>query len=303
MKIPLIFEIKGNSLDDGPGIRTVIFFKGCPLSCLWCHNPEGMRPGVELSFDQRECIGCGTCIETCSLQALSGKNKFYVDRQKCNLCFRCVETCPSGALERVGWEMTKAAIVDQVLKDKPFFVTSGGGVTLSGGEPTLAMDFLSGFLQDLKTNGLHCLLETCGLFDPERFKKLIYPHLDAIYFDLKFFDEDLHKQFCGVSNTNILVNFANLLTLAREDGKVLLPRIPLVPSITDTDANLRKIAAFLQSLQVTKTVLLAYNPLWPEKSAKLGYDSTGISQPLKEWLPKEKIHHCEDIFHGYGIEV
>lgn len=303
MKIPLVFEIKGNSLDDGPGIRTVIFFKGCPLSCLWCHNPEGMRPDVALSFDQRECIGCGTCIETCSLHAISCNNKFYVDRQKCNLCFRCVEVCPSSALERLGREMTKSAIVNQVVKDKPFFITSGGGVTLSGGEPTMAMDFLSDLLQDLKSNGLHCLLETCGLFDLERFKKLIYPHLDDIYFDLKFFDQGLHKRFCGVSNSPILANFANLLMLTREDGKVLLPRIPLVPSISDTDTNLRQIAAFLQSLQVTKAVLLSYNPLWPEKRDKLGYDSTDISQPLKEWLPKEKIHHCEDIFRRYGIEV
>lgn len=303
MKIPLIFEIKGNSLDDGPGIRTVIFFKGCPLSCLWCHNPEGMRLGLALSFDQRECIGCGTCLETCQLHALSGNNKFYVDRQKCNLCFMCVETCPAGALERVGHEMTGAAIIEQVLKDKPFFITSGGGVTLSGGEPTLAMDFLSGLLQDMKTNGLHCLLETCGLFDLTRFRKLIYPHLDAIYFDLKLFDESLHKRFCGVSNIPILANFAHLLTLTREDGKALLPRIPLVPSITDTDDNLRKIASFLQSLHVTKASLLAYNPLWPEKGAKLGYGLTGISKPLKEWMPKEKIHYCEDIFRMYGIEV
>jgi pyruvate formate lyase activating enzyme len=165
------------------------------------------------------------------------------------------------------------------------------------------MDFLSGLLQDLKDNGLHCLLETCGLFDLERFKELIYPHLDAIYFDLKFFDEGLHKQFCGVSNATILANFAKLITLTREDDKVFLPRIPLVPSITDTDTNLREIADFLQSLQVKKAVLLSYNPLWSEKSAKLGYDSAGISQPLKEWLPKEKIHHCENIFRGYGIEV
>ena len=300
---PLIFEIKRNSLDDGPGIRTVIFFKGCPLSCLWCHNPEGMRPDVELSFDQRECIGCGTCIETCPLQALSSTNKFYVDLQKCNLCFRCVETCPCGALERVGLEITKAAIIDQVLKDKPFFVTSGGGVTLSGGEPTIDMDFISGLLQDLKTHGLHCLLETCGLFDPERFKKLIYPHLDAIYFDLKFFDEGLHKRFCGASNTPILANFASLLKLTRDDGKVLLPRIPLVPSITDTDDNLREIADFLQSLQVTQAVLLSYNPLWPQKCAKLGYNSPGISQPMKEWLTAAKIHHCEDVFLEYGVDT
>jgi len=165
------------------------------------------------------------------------------------------------------------------------------------------MDFLSGLLQDLKTHGLHCLLETCGLFDPERFKKLIYPHLDAIYFDLKFWDEGLHKQFCGASNTTILANFASLLKFTRDYGKVLLPRIPLVPTITDTDANLRGIAAFLQSLGVTQAVLLSYNPLWPQKCAKLGYNASGISQPIKEWLPAEQIHHCEDIFREYGIDT
>ena len=303
MKIPLIFEIKGNSLDDGPGIRTVIFFKGCPLSCVWCHNPEGIRPDPALSFDQGECVACDACIEVCPKQALSRNSSVFIDRRKCDLCFLCVEACPSRALERVGREMTRAAVVDQVLKDKSFFTTSGGGVTCSGGEPTLAMDFLSELLQTLKTHGIHCLLETCGLFDRDRFTDLVYPHLDAIYYDLKFFDEALHKRFCGVGNAVILANFTHLLNLARKDGKDFLPRIPLVPGLTDTDDNLRAIASFLRSLQITKAGLLAYNPLWPEKSVKLGYDSSGINQSMKQWLPAEKIHHCERIFRGYGIEV
>ncbi len=126
----LILEIKGNSLDDGPGIRTVVFFKGCPLNCVWCHNPESKKKAIELSWDSKECIGCKSCIEVCRANAISVKNPYYIDRSKCTLCFECVDVCPSGALSRVGKYMTVNEIMKEILKDKPFFITSGGGVTL-----------------------------------------------------------------------------------------------------------------------------------------------------------------------------
>jgi pyruvate formate lyase activating enzyme len=303
MKAPLIFEIKGNSLDDGAGIRSVVFFKGCPLACIWCHNPEGMRTGVEIAFDQRECIGCNTCIETCLQHALARDNPFFIDRQRCTLCFLCTEACPSGALDRVGREMTKEAILEKVLKDKPFYDTSGGGVTLSGGEPTLYMDSVSALLQALKTHGIHCLLETCGQFDLERFTALVYPYLDAIYYDIKLFDPEEHKRFCGVTNATILANFVELVERTRADGKEFLPRVPLVPNITDSDANLGAIAAFLQSHQVTKAKLLPYNPLWPEKSSKVGIGTDSLDASMKKWMASEKIKHCESIFRDHDLDV
>ena len=140
---PLILDIKGNSLDDGPGIRSVIFFKGCPLACTWCHNPESKRFEAEISFDAKACIGCDACLSACPQDALSRDNPFFIDRRRCDLCFRCIDACHSGALSRVGQEMGIAEIVARVLDYKPFYDTSGGGVTLSGGEPTVYMDFAS----------------------------------------------------------------------------------------------------------------------------------------------------------------
>jgi pyruvate formate lyase activating enzyme len=300
---PLILEIHGNSLDDGPGIRSVVFFKGCPLSCGWCHNPEGKLCVVEIAFNSKECVGCNNCMRLCPENALSRKNRYFIDRTRCSLCFRCADACPSEALSRVGREMEVGEIMNTVMKDKPFYDISGGGVTLSGGEPTLYMDFLSFLMRSFKANGIHCILETCGQFAWERFTDLVYPYLDAIYFDLKIYDSDSHKFFCGISNTTILGNFIRLAERSREDGKELLPRIPLVPGITDTDANLSAIAAFLISRRVTRAKLLPYNPLWPDKNSKLGGVSANLGTTLMKWMPQERVKHCESIFHKYGINV
>ncbi|MFW6113673.1 MAG: glycyl-radical enzyme activating protein, partial [Actinomycetota bacterium] len=206
-KDPLILDIKGNSLDDGPGIRTVIFFKGCPLSCVWCHNPESKRTGPEISFDAGECIGCDSCIGVCERGALSRSNPVFIDRDKCDLCMRCVDECPAQALSSVGRSMMVEGIVEEVEKDLPFFKTSGGGVTLSGGEPTLFMDFASRLLRLLKSLSVHTLVETCGYFDYLDFKTSLYPYLDLIYYDLKLYDPEEHRKYCGVPNKKILENF------------------------------------------------------------------------------------------------
>jgi pyruvate formate lyase activating enzyme len=251
MKTPLVFEITSNVLDDGPGIRSVIFFKGCPLACVWCQNPEGMRSGVEMAFDARSCVQCDSCLPTCAPGALSRKDPAFLDSQACTLCFACLDACPSGALHRVGEALTPGAIVERVLRDKPFYDVSGGGVTLSGGEPTQHLDYLAQVLRSLKEHGIHCLLETCGHFDFERFVALAYPHLDAIYFDIKVADPEAHRRACGIPNRVILENFCRLVPLARKDGKPLLARVPLVPGITDTEQNLHAIAKFLSEQGVS----------------------------------------------------
>ncbi|MFZ5572686.1 MAG: glycyl-radical enzyme activating protein [Thermodesulfobacteriota bacterium] len=302
MKVPLVFEIKGNSLDDGPGIRSVVFFKGCPLSCVWCHNPEGMRPDAEISYDRRECVGCGTCLAACPEGALSRANPAFIDRRRCTLCFHCAEACPSGALKRVGRQMTAAAIAEEVLRDKPFYDTSGGGVTLSGGEPTLGMEFVSELLRHLKSHGVHCLIETCGFFDGERFMALLYPHLDAMYFDLKIHDTVAHRRSCGVPNGAILENFRRLAARTRKDGKVLLPRIPLIPGITATDRNLRAWASFLQAAGIQTARLLPYNPLWPDKAVNLGISEAGLAPVMRQWQRPDQIRHCKAIFRDHGIQ-
>ena len=299
---PLVLEAKGNSLDDGPGIRSVIFFKGCPLSCLWCHNPESKRATAELAFDPRKCVGCGTCRDECTEDALSPENPYYVDRDTCTLCFHCVDTCPSGALERVGKYLSAEQVLDSVLRDRTFYDVSGGGVTLSGGEPTLYMEFAASLAEALHHQGIHTLLETCGYFDLADFTASFYPYLDAIYFDLKLIDRSDHKKYCGVSNEKILENFTQLSRMARSDGKVLLPRVPLVPGITDTDANIRDTALFLKGLDINEVALLSYNPLWHEKLEKLGEGVAAPDNQAMRIFPEEDIMaRCKALLLEAGI--
>ena len=304
MKPPLILEIKGNSLDDGPGIRSVVFFKGCPLTCRWCHNPESKSLSHEIAFDAAECIGCNTCIETCREAALSKNNPFYIDRNKCSLCFDCVDTCPSGALSRVGQPMTVDSILQATLKDKSFFNNSGGGVTLSGGEPTMFVDFTSGLLKALKKAGVHTLMETCGMFDLVEFEKTLYPFIDIIYYDVKLIDADEHTYFCGAPNDRILANFRHLQKKFLDGFVEIIPRTPLIPGITDTQQNLAGIAEFLRECDVASVQLLAYHPLWLMKNQKIGCeDSLGGNEEMKHFMSPEKLKACRDIFEAKGIQV
>ena len=303
-KTPLVLNIKGNSLDDGPGIRTVIFFKGCPLSCVWCHNPESKKTGNEISFDKNECAGCDTCIDTCPENALDRKNPFFINRNRCTLCGICVENCPSGALSMVGKTMSIKDIVAIAAKDKPFYKNSGGGVTLSGGEPTLHMDFLSELLKQLKQEGIHTLLETCGLFEFQQFEKKVLPYINTIYYDIKIYDPDVHKQFCGVKNDLILKNFIKLNTLSTKNRFELLARTPLIPNITATEKNLTEISDFLKAQNVGQTRLLAYNPLWHDKTEKIGtLNAFKNNKDMTTWIPKEKLELYRSIYTEKGIHT
>ncbi|MBT3487936.1 MAG: glycyl-radical enzyme activating protein [Desulfobacula sp.] len=302
--LPLILEIKANSLDDGPGIRSVVFFKGCPLSCAWCHNPESKISTPEISHDQNACVGCNTCMDICQKKAISSENQFFIDRNICDLCFECVDVCPSNALEQVGIKMQILQIVDKILKYKPFFETSGGGVTLSGGEPTLNMQFLSKLLITIKAKGIHTLIETCGLFNFDRFKSLIYPYTDIIYFDLKIWKTSDHKRFCGIGNELILNNFKALQALCLNSGVTLVPRIPLIPGITDTNENITKISKFLKSLYVEKAVLIPYHSFWKEKIKKLGIENSDLeTKDMPAWVEPDQINACKDIMQDAGIKI
>ena len=304
IKRPLILEIKGNSLDDGPGIRSVVFFKGCPLSCVWCHNPESKRATAEIGFDRSECVDCGTCISACSEKALSRDNRLFVDRSRCTLCFRCIETCPSGALSRVGKEMTVDEIAGEVLRDKPFFNTSGGGVTLSGGEPAMFMEFTSDLLRVLKRSRVHTLIETCGFFDFTKFEKMLLPYLNTVYFDIKIMNDDSHRKYTGVSNSGILKNFERLHEITKGSPVTLLPRTPLVPGITDMDGNMKGIAGFLKKLGITKAALMQYNPLWHGKADKVGADDRyRQDRTMTSWMERDQVKRCRKVFRDADIEM
>jgi pyruvate formate lyase activating enzyme len=300
----LVLEIKGNSLDDGPGIRSVVFFKGCPLSCLWCHNPESKRAGVEISFQADECVACDTCLEICSLDALSRENPFFIDRERCNFCFECADACPSGALARVGTEMSVETVVEKVIKDKPFYDTSGGGVTFSGGEPGLHLDFLSKVLSRLKKEDVHTLVETCGHFNLEKFRERIYPHTDMIYYDIKIIDESDHERYCGWGNRLILKNFVELHKQWQAGGVEVRPRIPLIPGITDSTENIDAIISLFRQVGVVKTHLMPYHPLWQEKNRQIGIEAEKPENVAMDgWIAQDQVKYCEKKFHAAGIKT
>ena len=289
----LIVDIKRNALDDGPGIRTLIFFKGCPLSCVWCQNPEAKSPFIELYFDKELCIECGKCLEACDQNAIKFDYKYRIDRTICTLCGLCIDFCPNDALKIVGKTYTIKELMNIILKDKIFFDNSGGGVTLSGGEPLYHMDFVHNLLKELKKKEIHTCIETCGFYDKNKFYDLIHPYVDLIYFDLKLLDPNLHAQYCKVSNKRIFENFEILIK--KHDIEVL-PRIPLIPDITDTSENLRKLAHYLKTLQIKKIWFLPYNPLWLSKPEKIGIESLYTNS---EWISAEKKVQIKSFFSDF----
>ena len=289
----LIVNIKRNSLDDGPGIRTVIFFKGCQLSCVWCQNPETKSPSQEISFDKEKCIKCKKCLEVCKDNAISFSNKYRIDRDKCNLCGECINACQNKGLKFAGKSYDVDILFEKILRDKTFYDNSGGGVTFSGGEPTFHMDYLNKLLKKLKKESIHVCLETCGYYNRENFNNLILPYVDLIYFDLKILDSNLHNKYCKVSNERIFKNFEALIN----NNKVeILPRIPLIPKVTATKDNLIKLANYLKSKNITKIGLLPYNPLWISKSETIGVKA---EYKRSDWLNSKEKKVIKEIFSDF----
>ncbi len=293
MEEALIFDIKRNCSEDGPGVRTTVFFKGCPLSCVWCQNPEGMARQPSISFRSDLCTpsSCGApCVETCPAGALRLAESLTVDRSVCTRCDLCFSVCRSSALEPVGYRVSLETLLYKTLIDKPFFLATGGGVTLSGGEPTQQMSFISHFLAGLKQHGVHTAIETCGFFNFDRFNQMALPYLDLVYFDLKLFDEAESRKHTGQSNRLILENFLRLVEVARIP---VIPRIPLIPGLTDTAENLSGLAGFLSRHQVASCSLMRYNPLWQDKLERLGLTA---SYRHRGFVPKGRERSCVEHF-------
>ena len=292
----LIVDIKRNALDDGPGIRTLIFFKGCPLSCVWCQNPETKSPFLEISFDEDVCSECEKCIASCNQNAIRFTDEFRIDREKCNLCGKCIEICPNNSLKFVGKQYSIADLMQIILQDKIFYDNSGGGVTLSGGEPLYHINYAHDLLKELRKEKIHSCIETSGFYNRKEFEKLILPYADLIYFDLKLFNPEKHNFYCKVPNEKIIKNFEFLIN----NGTIqVLPRIPLIPSITDTRDNLKALADYLDSLNIAEIGLLPYNPLWLAKPRKIGLIP---SYKHSEWLSKEKKDEIKEIFSNFKFK-
>lgn len=295
-KRPLVAEIKRNSLDDGPGIRSVVFFKGCPLHCVWCHNPECIETGPELIYRSSSCVGCGGCRKVCPENAVGPAGPAAIDRSKCTLCGACVEECPSGSLSLIGKYYFVPELVTELGRDQAFYRNSGGGVTLSGGEPTLVIAYAAELARELKARGIPVLLETGGDFDWDRFQEKLLPHLDQIYIDLKLVDRETHLRYTKRDNDRILANLARLI--AQTQVPVLV-RVPLIPGITATPENLTAVARWLSDHGRSKIALLPYNPLWLAKAQGLGKT---LAYDRAVWMTPEERAAVKKIFSGFELE-
>lgn len=282
MKKGTIFNIQKMSIHDGPGIRTTVFFKGCPLNCLWCSNPESQKLEKEVACFQSRCVNCGYCAKGCPKGLIEAQPPFEItNREECDLCGICVKECCTNAKKVVGEDYTVEELLKEILKDKSFYDSSGGGVTFSGGEPLMQSAFLIEMLMACKENGLHTAIETTGLTDTDRLLDAA-ALLDLIFYDVKHMDDKTHRDITGVSNEKIL---ANLAALAKIHANIVV-RIPVIPGINDSTENLRKTADYAASLNIPTIELLPYHNLGEVKYGQLGreYALADTQKPSEEQM-------------------
>jgi pyruvate formate lyase activating enzyme len=283
----LIFNIQRFSTEDGPGIRTTVFMKGCPLHCLWCHNVEGISTSPEIVWHDTKCIGCLSCIEACPNHAITQTPQGLVtDRKKCRACGKCAEGCAARARELIGKRVTVEEVFNEVSKDRVFYETSGGGVTASGGEPTLQPDFVRELLAGCKSSGIQTALDTCGYVIWKTLKEILR-YTDLVLYDLKLTNQEEHREYTGVRSELIWENARKIA----ESGKPMWVRTPVIPSYTDSVENIRAIADLCAKLgNVERLDLLPYHSLGEPKYKKLGlkYALQGLQPPEKNAMERLK---------------
>jgi pyruvate formate lyase activating enzyme len=296
MSSGFVFNIQRYSLHDGPGIRTTVFLKGCPLGCSWCHNPEGISPRKELLVVESRCIVCGECREACPFgDALGGGSVLPTRNEPCTYCGECVEACPTGARQMAGREMTIWEVMGEILKDRIFHEESAGGVTFSGGEPLRQPEFLLGLLAACQAQGIHAALDTCGFGCVDHL--LAAARLaDLVLYDLKLMDDARHREHTGVSNRLIL---ENLKALDQVHQNIWI-RVPIVPGVNDDEENLSAIARFAADLHGVRQVnLLPYHATGIQKHRRLGgiYSLSEVKSPSPE-----RMQQAANLFRAAGLD-
>jgi len=301
-----IFEIKRFAVHDGHGIRTTFFFKGCPLNCIWCHNPEGIAKEPEIAYLERKCVKCGECIDICpnglhkidetDLNKTNGSIMHITDRSLCNLCFACVNACIPEALKLYGKDYTAEELYEIALADIDFYIQSGGGITCSGGEPLMQADFLAVFLKMCKEAGLHTAVDTSGYAAWKEFDKIL-PFTDIFYYDIKHMNPTQHKTLTGVDNKLILENLQKLSDI----GAAVEVRIPVVPGHNDDNLGINQTAEFLKSIKTLTLVRpLPYHALSGSKYTSLGIHH---SMPVSSGDEHTSVRHVCEILEANCLPV
>jgi len=292
-----VFNIQRFSVQDGPGIRTTVFVKGCPLRCTWCANPESQSAKIEVAHLDSECDHCGRCLEVCEQNAITLKDKgIHIDRDRCNDCLKCIPVCAPGALRVFGEETTLKEIWEEIQKDVIYYRNSGGGITVSGGEALSQRNLVVGLFKRAHAAGMHTTLDTTGFAAASTLEEVI-EHTDLVLFDLKIMDPDRHLEHVGVPNAPILRNAKRVV----EKGVPIIIRVPLIPNITDTDENIRGIARFVrEELGPDIPVnVLPYHKFGTNKYAML--DREYELEDL-EALSEEKVEKIVALFEAHGLE-
>ncbi len=291
----IITNIQKFSTGDGPGIRTTVFVKGCPLRCLWCQNPETWRKKPQIAWYKTKCVGCGNCVENCPNGAISEEGDTLVpEKELCKACGRCVEECPKGARELIGKRISPEKVLEEIMKDEVFYEESGGGVTISGGEALVQPDFTEELLRLCKNENIHTALDTSGYAEHEILENIL-PHVDLVLYDLKHSDSEKHEELTGVPLNKIQ---KNLKIINNHDIPIWI-RTPIIPNLTDDVENVRKIAELISELEnVERYDLLPYNPL-----VKSDYENIDKNYPLKDIdEPKsEKMDKLKEIAKSVGL--
>lgn len=291
-----IFNIQKFSLHDGPGIRTVVFFKGCPLSCKWCSNPESQDTKCQILWDRDKCSGCKSCITLCPAQAVSDQEgRLSINARLCRGCMTCISHCPHQALKAEGKTKTVKEILDICLQDEAFYEESGGGVTLSGGEVLMQPEFAFSLLKALKGRHIHTAIETTGYADTETFRKVIR-YADLLLFDIKHWEEHTHLEGTGVSNSRILANMKDAI----DSGKNVLPRLPVIPGYNDSLRDAEGFAGCLRQAGAKEVQLLPFHQFGEKKYDMLdrAYAYTDIPA-----LHEEDLEDFKEVFVRQGIRA